>query len=57
MTMDRSSAAAKPVAEALDALCADRERARRMGERGREKLTAANLSWGHVVEKIISAAS
>lgn len=48
---------ARAVAEALDALYADRERARRMGERGRAKLTAANLSWGHVVEKIISAAS
>jgi len=27
-----------------------------MGERGREKLLALNLSWENVVEKIIDAA-
>jgi len=46
----------RALAEWLDVLYDDRERARRMGERGREKLTAANLSWRNVVEKIIAAA-
>jgi glycosyltransferase involved in cell wall biosynthesis len=46
----------RAVAECLDRLYADRELARRMGERGREKLLALNLSWPNVVEKIISAA-
>src|SRR5919202_487529 len=47
----------RALAECLDSLYADRGRARRMGERGREKLTGMNLSWRNVVEKIISAAS
>jgi glycosyltransferase involved in cell wall biosynthesis len=46
----------KAIAAAVDELFLDRERARRMGERGREKLLAMNLSWSNVVEKIISAA-
>jgi glycosyltransferase involved in cell wall biosynthesis len=46
----------RAIAECLDRLYADRERARRMGERGREKLLALKLSWPNVVEKIISAA-
>ena len=46
----------RALAECLDQLYADRERARRMGERGREKLLSMNLSWENVVEKIISAA-
>ena len=46
----------RALAECLDQLYAERERARRMGERGREKLLAMNLSWENVVEKIISAA-
>ncbi|MDT5261551.1 MAG: hypothetical protein QOC61_555 [Acidobacteriota bacterium] len=46
----------RALAECLDELFAERERARRMGERGREKLVAMNLSWQNVVEKIISAA-
>ncbi|HVF41641.1 MAG TPA: glycosyltransferase family 4 protein [Pyrinomonadaceae bacterium] len=46
----------RALAECLDRLYADRERARRMGERGREKLLALNLSWENVVEKIINAA-
>ena len=46
----------RALAECLDSLYADRGRARRMGERGREKLTGMNLSWRNVVEKIISAA-
>lgn len=47
----------RALAEALDALYSDRERARRMGERAREKLLAADLSWRNVVERIIDAAS
>jgi glycosyltransferase involved in cell wall biosynthesis len=46
----------RALAECLDELFADRARARRMGERGREKLLAMNLSWQNVVEKIIGAA-
>ena len=46
----------RALAEALDALYADRARARRMGERAREKLLAADLSWPNVVERIIDAA-
>jgi hypothetical protein len=30
----------------------DRKRAREMGERGREKVLAMNLSWQNVVEKL-----
>jgi glycosyltransferase involved in cell wall biosynthesis len=48
---------AKAIAESVDQLYADRERARQMGERGREKLKSMNLSWSHVVEKIITAAA
>jgi glycosyltransferase involved in cell wall biosynthesis len=46
----------KAIAETLDSLYADRNRARSMGQRGREKLKALNLSWDHVVETLISAA-
>jgi len=44
------------IADCLDSLYADRARARRMGELGLEKIRALNLSWEHVVEKVISAA-
>ena len=47
---------AKSIAAGLDQLYDDRSRARKMGERGRDKLLAMNLSWQNVVEKIISAA-
>jgi glycosyltransferase involved in cell wall biosynthesis len=47
----------RAIADCIDRLYEDRDRARRMGERGREKLLAMNLSWRNVVEKIISAAS
>jgi glycosyltransferase involved in cell wall biosynthesis len=47
---------AKSVASALDQLYSDRERAKLMGSRGREKLMAANLSWQNVVERLVSAA-
>jgi len=46
----------KAIAASLDRLYEDRDAARRMGERGREKLLAMKLSWHNVVEKIISAA-
>ncbi len=40
------------VARAIDELYFDRNRARQMGERGREKVLAMKLSWSHVVEKL-----
>lgn len=46
----------RAIADALDALYLDRARAKEMGLRGREKLHAMGLSWGRVVERIISAA-
>ncbi len=46
----------RALAQCLDELYADRALARRMGERGREKLVSLNLSWENVVEKIINAA-
>ena len=46
----------KAIADALDELYGNREPARKMGERGREKLQSMNLSWDNVVKKIISAA-
>ena len=44
------------LADRLDELFHDRERARKMGARGREKIEAMNLSWQYVVERIVSAA-
>jgi glycosyltransferase involved in cell wall biosynthesis len=44
------------IAEALDSLYADRVRAQTMGERGKEKLMAMNLSWQTVVENLINGA-
>ena len=46
----------REIAEAIDSLYQDRERARSMGRRGQEKLRALNLSWEHVVEKLIDGA-
>jgi len=43
------------IAECLDTLYTDRTRARQMGTRGHEKVQSMNLSWKHVVEKIITA--
>lgn len=48
--------APKAIAECLDTIYSDREKARKMGERGKEKLKAMNLSWDHVVKKLINAA-
>jgi len=44
------------IAEAIDSLYSDRERAKAMGTRGLEKIRSLNLSWSHVVEKLINAA-
>ncbi|MFN2499225.1 MAG: glycosyltransferase family 4 protein [Pyrinomonadaceae bacterium] len=46
----------RAIAEALDSLYNDRTRARAMGERGKEKFTAMNLSWQTVVDCLINAA-
>lgn len=46
----------KAIAEAIDQLYADRNRARRMGEKGLEKISSINLGWSNVVDEIISAA-
>jgi glycosyltransferase involved in cell wall biosynthesis len=44
------------VAECIDTLYDDRARARAMGERGREKIRAMNLSWEHVVHSLVNGA-
>lgn len=46
----------KAIASALDSLYSDRTRARAMGARGLEKIRSLNLSWQHVVERLINAA-
>ena len=46
----------RAIAESLDSLYADRAEARAMGERGREKLKAMNLSWENVVASLINGA-
>jgi glycosyltransferase involved in cell wall biosynthesis len=46
----------KAIAAALDSLYLDRARAQAMGQRGRDKLLAMNLSWSNVVEKLIGGA-
>lgn len=47
----------RAVAEALDSLYSDRVAARLMGERGKEKLQAMDLSWAQVVKSLITAAA
>jgi glycosyltransferase involved in cell wall biosynthesis len=47
----------KAIADCLDTLYSNRQEARLMGARGREKLTAINLSWENVVKSLINAAS
>ncbi len=46
----------KAIADCLDTLYSNRQEARLMGERGREKLKAINLSWEHVVQSLINSA-
>ena len=47
----------RAIADCLDTLFRNRDLARKMGARGREKIEALNLSWQQVVERIITAAS
>jgi glycosyltransferase involved in cell wall biosynthesis len=47
----------RAIAAALDSLHRDRERARVMGERGKDKLHSMNLSWQTVAQKILGAAT
>ena len=47
----------RALADCLDSLYADRARARRMGEHGREKLESMNLSWERVVQKLMEGAA
>ncbi len=42
------------LAEALDGLWEERSRARRMGESGRELYDSLNISWAHVVERLLA---
>jgi glycosyltransferase involved in cell wall biosynthesis len=44
------------IAESIDILFSDRQRARAMGERGREKIKAMSLSWKYVVESLVNGA-
>ena len=46
----------RAIAETIDSLYSNREDAKRIGQRGLDKIRSMNLSWQHVVEKIISAA-
>lgn len=46
----------RALAEAIERLHADRPAARLTGQRARDKILAAKLSWQNVVEQIISAA-
>lgn len=45
---------AEAMAAAVDRLWADRARARRLGEAGREKVLALGLSWERVVERLLA---
>ena len=45
------------IADCLDKLYSDRARARAMGELGQEKIKAMDLSWDHVVSRLITAAA
>ena len=46
----------RAIAETIDELHSDRERARAMGEQARDRISSANLSWANVAEKIVGAA-
>jgi len=46
----------KAIAAALDELYLNRDFARRLGSNAREKILSMDLSWQHVVEKLVSAA-
>src|SRR6267142_5340062 len=59
ITHDRDGLIVDPepraVAEALDRLYSDRQKAKQMGVNARAKLQDFSFSWSHVVERIISA--
>lgn len=42
------------VADAMDRLYADRERTRRMGERANARIAELNISWSHVLERLLA---
>ena len=46
----------RAIADALDTLYGDRQRAREMGRRAKDKIVDLDLSWQRVVERLISAA-
>jgi glycosyltransferase involved in cell wall biosynthesis len=46
---------AKAVAQAMDQLWANREAAEALGKRGRQAYEGMNISWSHVVRKLLSA--
>lgn len=46
----------RAIADALDTLYDDRQRARAMGQRAKDKIIDLDLSWQKVVERLISAA-
>jgi glycosyltransferase involved in cell wall biosynthesis len=46
----------RAIAESIDQLYSDRARAQSMGERGLGKIKSMNLSWDHVVERLIKGA-
>jgi glycosyltransferase involved in cell wall biosynthesis len=46
---------AKAVAQAMDQLWANREAAEALGKRGRQAYEGMNISWSHVVDKLLSA--
>lgn len=48
-----TNASAEALAEALDCLWADRARAVRLGQAGFERLRAMNLSWPHVIDRLL----
>ena len=45
----------KAIANALDQLYYDKQKAKQLGRSGREKILSLNLSWQNVVEKLVTA--
>jgi glycosyltransferase involved in cell wall biosynthesis len=44
----------RAIAEAFDALYADRQTARRLGQAAHERVTALGISWDHVIARLLS---
>jgi len=42
------------IADAMDRLYADRERTRRMGEKANARIEELNISWSHVLERLLA---